>query len=489
MNMERSGGILLHISSLPGKYGIGSFGKQAYKFVDFLKDSGIKLWQICPLGPTGFGNSPYQSYSAFAGNPLFIDLEVLVSKGFLKNYELETDVTFSSDKVEFEKIQEFKTTLFRKAFIRFDQDQNEFIEFRENEKDWLDDYALFMSLKKYFSQKSWLEWDEEIKSRKEIEKYSILLANEILFQKFLQFQFFQQWNKLRDYANSKNVKIIGDIPIYVAADSADVWSNPSLFLLDENQNPQRVAGYPPDDFSETGQFWGNPIFDWQQHKNTNFTWWKKRIASSLKMYDMIRLDHFLGFVRYWSIPANDDTAKNGKWVEGPKDSIFSSLKDYFGKLPIIAEDLGNITEDVTNLRDKYEFPGMKILQFAFGNGNDNLYLPHNVEKRSVIYTGTHDNETSEGWYNNIPQNVKDHLLEYIQKYSDDDISWKMINSIWDSSADFAIAPMQDFLSLDNSARFNTPGTLADNWIWRMDENSITENLGKKILRLNFKWKR
>lgn len=489
MKMERSGGILLHITALPGDHGIGTFGRKAFQFIDFLAAAKMQLWQICPLGPTGFGNSPYQCYSAFAGNTLLIDLNILVEQGMLERKELKSEINFADSQVDFAKVSVFKRELLEKAFLNFQPEATLFQRFCAEQSYWLDDYSFFMALKEHFGGNNWLDFPTKIKLREPviITEYKDLLAEQITFQKFQQFLFFQQWQKLHDYAKKMGIRIIGDIPIYVAADSADVWTNPELFQLDENKNPNRVAGYPPDAFSSTGQLWGNPLFDWEKHETTNYDWWKDRIKSSLDLFDIVRLDHFLGFVRYWSIPAEDSTAENGEWKEGPKAKIFQLLTDHFGELPIIAEDLGNITADVTELRKRFNFPGMKILQFAFDGNDDNPYLPKNSEKKAAIYTGTHDNETSEGWFQNIPQRTKELFLNYIRKYDGDRISWKMVEAIWDSPAAFAIAPMQDFLGLDNSARFNTPGTLERNWIWRLEEKYLSDPLQRSLKYLNEKY--
>ncbi len=489
MEMERSGGILLHVTALPGDHGIGAFGKKAFQFIDFLAAAKMKLWQICPLGPTGFGNSPYQCYSAFAGNTLLIDLNILVEQGMLERKELKSEINFAGSQVDFAKVSIFKRQLLEKAFLNFQPEATLFQKFCSEQSYWLEDYSFFMALKEHFGGNNWLDFPAKIKLREPVimAEYEDLLAEQITFQKFQQFLFFQQWQELHNYAKKMGIKIIGDIPIYVAADSADVWMNPELFQLDENKNPTRVAGYPPDAFSLTGQFWGNPLFDWEKHEITNYDWWKDRIKSSLTLFDILRLDHFLGFVRYWSIPAEDSTAENGEWKEGPKAKIFQSLTDHFGELPIIAEDLGNITADVTALRKRFNFPGMKILQFAFDGNDANPYLPKNAEKEAAIYTGTHDNETSEGWFQNISQRTKDLLLNYIGEYEGDKISWKMVEAIWKSPAAFAIAPMQDFLGLDNSARFNTPGTLGKNWIWRLEEKYLSDPLQRSLEYLNKKY--
>lgn len=485
MKFERSSGILLHITSLPGNFGIGSLGDDCYYFIDFLEKSAQKLWQICPVGPTGYGNSPYQTYSAFAGNPLFINLEKLVDNGLLEMDDLKTEESFNEIKVEFEKVKKFKSVLFRKAYKNFlEHSSSEFVNFCETESDWLDDFSLFMALKKHFNEISWNNWEESIKLRKPaaMKKYSEMLKNEIGYQKFLQYLFFKQWKEMRNYSSSKNIKIIGDIPIYVAFDSSDAWSHPEYFLFDEDNNPTFVAGVPPDKFSPTGQLWGNPLYNWEKHKENNFSWWKKRFKKTLEMVDIIRIDHFIGFVNYWAVPANDKTAENGSWQPAPGKELFSAVLKDLGSLPIIAEDLGAITQKVIDLRDYFDFPGMKILHFAFGTGANNPYLPENFPENCVVYTGTHDNETTEGWFKNIPGFLKEEVRNYLD-LKNEKISWRLIEAAWESKADIAIAPLQDFLGLDNSARMNIPGTVGGNWEWRVKKSQLNDELAMKIKML------
>jgi len=491
MKFERSSGILLHISSLSGNFGIGSMGNGAKFFIDFLQKAAQKLWQICPLGPTGYGNSPYQTYSAFAGNPLFIDLEELMREGFINETDLQTNDIFIEKKVEFEKVTSFKSDLFRKAYRKFLQNiPREFTEFCRLESDWLEDYSLFMALKKKFGGKAWNRWDEEIKLRKSaaLKHYSEILRDEIFFHKFLQFVFFKQWNKIHDYCLSRNIKIIGDIPIYVAFDSADAWSHPEYFLFDEENNPTFVAGVPPDEFSPTGQLWGNPLYNWKKHQENNFSWWVKRFRKTLEIVDILRIDHFIGFVNFWAVPAKNKTAENGSWQPAPGKELFATIKKETGNLPIIAEDLGAVTQEVIDLRNQFDFPGMKILHFAFGTGKDNPYLPENFPENCVVYTGTHDNETTEGWFGNLPEFLQKEVDNYLPS-PDKKISWRLLEAAWKSRADFAIAPMQDFLGLDNSARMNTPGTIGGNWEWRVKQSQLTDELAARIRKLTLESER
>lgn len=486
---KRSSGILLHITSLPNRYGIGSLGAEAREFVDFLVESGQKLWQICPLGPTGYGDSPYQVYSSFAGNHLLIDLDMLVKSRLLTVSDLTDVPEFNSQFVEYQRVHEFKESILRKAYDRFKKKQpKKFEAFVKKNAEWLDDYAFFMALKKDNNGESWLDWPEVIRSRdpKVLEERRKKLAAEITYQQFLQYIFRQQWDKLKKYANDNNVQIIGDIPIYPSMDSADVWSNPSYFQFDEDLNPVAVSGCPPDDFSLTGQLWGNPLYNWEKLEEDEYSWWVKRIESLMKMVDIIRIDHFLGFEHYWSVPYGSPTAENGVWKQGPGHKLFSQIQKQLGNLPIIAEDLGAISPEVERLRDDFKFPGMKILQFAFGDGEDNPYLPHNFPKNSVVYTGTHDNETTVGWFQNIPEHIKNHVRNYLSylKFTDWEVGWKMIEAALDSQAVFAIAPLTDYIGLDNQARFNEPGTVGNhNWSWRFTNGMLTPEMAKAIKRM------
>ena len=484
MNFERSGGILLHLTSLPGKYGIGCLGKGAYDFVDFLSEANQKLWQILPTGPTGYGNSPYQTFSAFAGNPLFIDLDNLVERKLLSPKDLDNNFQFNSEKVEYGEVREFrefKEDKLKIAFSNFDIDEIRFKDFTTQESWWLDDFALFMSLKKHFGGKAWNEWDEEIKLHQQeaVVYYYELLSKQVNYQKFCQFIFFEQWEKLKSYTNKTGIKIIGDIPIFVSADSSDAWANSKIFQFDENKVPIKVAGVPPDYFSETGQLWGNPLYDWKVLEEQNFSWWIQRFKSTHRQVDIMRVDHFRGFESFWAVPAGEETAINGEWEKALGAKLFSAVIDQLGKIPIIAEDLGVITKEVEELRDRYNFPGMKILQFAFDSDMENDYLPHKYQKNCVVYTGTHDNETTLSWFKNSPAERKEFLKTYLQK-EEIDICWDMLELAWKSEANIAIAPMQDFLCLDNSARMNTPGNPDGNWQWRVKQKQLSSELAQKI---------
>ncbi|ATD55697.1 4-alpha-glucanotransferase [Clostridium chauvoei] len=490
--MKRSSGILMHISSLPSKYGIGTFGEEAYRFVDFLKKSGQRYWQILPLGQTGYGDSPYQCFSAFAGNPYFIDFDLLKNQGFLKESDYNSEF-FGENKnlVDYGTLFIAKNKVLRKAYENSKGKlEREIYQFSEGNKEWLDDYALYMSVKKHFNLKSWTTWDKDIRLRKieAIEKYKNELKDEINYWKFIQYIFFNQWSRLKKYANNLGIKIIGDIPIYVAEDSADLWSNPQYFKVDDNMLPTKVSGCPPDLFSETGQLWGNPIYNWSLMEKENYKWWIKRVRESLNMYDVIRIDHFRGFESYWEVPYGNDTAINGSWVKGPGIKLFDEIKKELGEVSIIAEDLGFLTEEVIEFRNKTGFPGMKVLQFAFGGGNS--YLPHNYEKNCVVYTGTHDNDTIYGWYNNTASEQEvESAKKYLALSYDEGISIGFIRGAFSSVADLAITTMQDFLGLGSEARMNLPATLGDNWKWRVKKEDLTDELAEKIYQLTMRYER
>lgn len=494
----RKSGVLLAISSLPGNYGIGCFGREAYDFVDFLDAAGQRYWQILPLGPTGFGDSPYQSFSTFAGNPYYIDLEMLIREGLLTREECDRadlcDLVISPgsrkkervlDKVNYEKIYFGKMALLRKAFSRFDRFSDKFNKFVRDEKDWLYDYALFMAFKSEEDGASFIGWDEKILRRdpKALKAGEKRLHEEMEFVYFCQFFFFEQWERLKKYANDKGIQIIGDIPIYVAADSADAWANPELFQLDDNYLPTRVAGCPPDYFAKTGQLWGNPLYDWEYHKKTGYAWWIKRMKHCYRLYDMVRIDHFRGFDSYYSIPFGNETAEIGDWVKGPGIELFKAIDKALGKQPVIAEDLGFLTDSVRKMIAKTGYPGMKILEFAFDGEPDNDYIPYNITSNSVIYTGTHDNETAVGWYQGLPSKYKKIVREYLNVRSGKNIHWDLIRAAFASVSDTAVIPMQDFLGLDNSARMNTPSTLGGNWMWRMQKEDLTDELAKEIRKI------
>ena len=470
MNLTRRSGILLHPTSLPGEGGIGTLGDEAYRFVDFLEGAGQSLWQVLPLGPVAYGNSPYSSYSAFAGNPLLIDLRKLVQEGDLSDAGAALG---SLGRVDYDAVRAVKMPLLREAAARFFAGEDE-----ERRSDfgafclgcaWLDDYSLFMSLKERFEGKSWVEWVPELAERSvaTIEEIRPELSIQVQEHKYMQWQFYRQWRALKEYANGKGISIIGDIPIFVAYDSADVWAHPGFFKLDAQGRPTVVAGVPPDYFSETGQRWGNPLYRWDAMVEDGFSWWIKRIAASLVLYDFVRIDHFRGFAAHWEVPASEETAVNGEWVPVPGDRLFNALLNALGEpLPILAEDLGLITPDVEALRDRFRFPGMKVLHFAFGSGSDNYYLPHNYTRCCVAYTGTHDNNTSRGWFNEVGENERQHALAYL-RCTTNEIVWELIRAAFASVAAYAIIPFQDLFGLDAESRMNVPGMPSGNWEWRM----------------------
>ncbi|HPP86239.1 MAG TPA: 4-alpha-glucanotransferase [bacterium] len=491
---KRLAGILLHISSLYGEDLIGVLGKAAFEFVDFLEESGQTLWQLNPIGHTGFGDSPYQCFSAFAGNPLFIDLEKYLKLGILTKKEWQ-DYIANNDysKIDYGRLVFSKTKLLKLIYDRIKKsldkyiDTKEYNKFCDEYKWWLNDYAIFMALKNYYNGAAWNKWAADIKLREQsaLEKYGIKLSEEILFYKFWQFEFYQQWLKLKKYANEKNVKIIGDIPIFVAYDSADVWANKKMFMLDENGEMTFVAGVPPDYFSETGQYWGNPLYDWNYHQAIGFDWWLKRIGLSLYLFDGIRIDHFRGFEAFWTIPVAENTAVNGYWTKAPGFELFRKIKENLREPFIIAEDLGVITPEVEMLRDTYNFPGMKILQFSFSD-ETNPYLPHNYNTTNcVVFTGTHDNETTIGWFDSISKDEKifEIVRQYLPNINNKNAHLKLIEYAFSSVADYAIIPLQDWLGLDNSARMNTPSTPQGNWQWRCQKKQLTKPLAKNILKL------
>jgi len=489
MRMERGSGIIMHISSLPGQYGIGTFGKEAYKFADFLKKAGQMYWQILPLGQTSYGDSPYQSFSAFAGNPYFIDFDMLEEDGLLnKNDYSEINFGTNPECIDYGLLFNEKMKVLRISYENFKQKENvEFKTFQEEEASWLEDYALFMAVKAKFDLKSSQNWDNDIRLRKEksISEYKKQLSDEINYWSFLQYEFFKQWNKLKSYINKLGIKIIGDIPIYVAEDSADLWSNPKVFLLDEKTlKPLKVSGCPPDAFSATGQLWGNPIYNWKYLEETGYSWWINRIKQSLKLYDVIRIDHFRGFEAYWTVPYEEKTAMNGIWVKGPEIKLFDAIKKELGEINIIAEDLGLLTEETISFRKKTGFPGMKVLAFAFSGESDNPYLPHNYEKNCVAYTGTHDNDTARGWIETTgsKQEIKN-AVEYLNLTEEEGYNWGLIRGIWGSVSNTSIALMQDFLNLGNESRINFPSTIKNNWCWRAKKGVFTNELAKKIYRL------
>ncbi len=493
MPQSRLSGIVLHPTSLPGSYGIGDLGPAAFEFVDFLSLSGCRMWQVMPLGPTGFGDSPYQCFSAFAGNPLMISPELLVEEGYLERLDLETAESFPEDRVDFETVIPWKMKLLEKAYEGFlahatTWQKRRFQGFCDGEaqESWLEDYALYRSIKDSLEGKEWTKWPHELIVR---DPQSILRVRKELQvpierRKFYQWVFAEQWDSLRRHAKSNGVKILGDIPIFVAHDSADCWGAPEQFFLDPTGNPTVVAGVPPDYFSATGQLWGNPLYRWDVMEEDKFRWWRQRLRHSFSLYDTVRLDHFRGFEAYWEVPAGDDTAMNGKWVKAPGHALFTALEEELGAAPIVAEDLGLITEPVRALRDEFGYPGMKILQFAFGDDASNEYLPHNIEKNCVVYTGTHDNDTTLGWYESLTAPVQDRVRRYLGQ-DGSDICWDLIRQALASVGNIALFPMQDVLALDSSGRMNTPGKSDGNWSWRYKREQITEAMVNRLAELNF----
>ena len=483
----RASGILLPVSSIPSAYGIGSFSKEAYEFVDFLEKAGQSYWQILPLGPTGYGDSPYQSFSTFAGNPYYIDFEELIEEGLLTKEQCEEcDWGGSEAYVDYEKIYKSRFRVLKEAFDNSRLEDNEdFQAFVAENAFWLSDYSLYMAVKDSYKGKSWSEWDEDIRLRRPeaIEKYTEKLKEEILFYEFQQYLFDTQWRKLKKYANDRGVKIIGDIPIYVALDSADTWANPELFQLDENRRPTGVAGCPPDAFSATGQLWGNPLYKWDYHKETEYAWWIQRISYCYKLYDVVRIDHFRGFDEYYNIPFGDTTAEFGRWEKGPGYDLFKVMKKKIGNKPVIAEDLGFLTPTVNQLLKKSSYPGMKVLQFAFDSREESDYLPHNYTANSVVYTGTHDNDTTVGWYQTISRRDRSFARKYLNIKTGRELEWNFIRAALGSVSDTAVIPMQDYLGLGSEARINVPSTLGTNWKWRMTKGQIPEGLAEKIYDL------
>lgn len=483
----RTCGVLLPVSSLPSDYGIGCFDEEAYAFVDMLKEAGQKYWQVLPFGHTSYGDSPYQSFSTFAGNPYFVSLKEFVKKGYIKESDCEeADMDSHPEYVDYERVYKGRYTVLKKAFknsgIANDRDYQKFV--KEN-SDWLEDYALFMAVKDSYGGKSFIEWDDDIKFRKPeaVKKYMKKYENEVNFYCFIQYEFFKQWGALKAYANENGIEIVGDIPIYVAYDSADVWTNPEIFQLDENLEPVKVAGCPPDAFSDDGQLWGNPLYKWDYHKKTGYKWWKKRMAACNKLYDLVRIDHFRGFDEYYAIPFGDETARDGQWEKGPGIDLFNELGKELGEMNIIAEDLGYITETVRELLKETAFPGMKVLQFGFFEDSDSEYLPYNYDRNCVVYTGTHDNDTVIGWYGELDEGAKKFTNDFfmIDKVDDEKkINWYMIKAAMESIADCCIIPAQDYLGLGTEARENLPSTVGNNWKWKMKKGAFDDKLVEKM---------
>ena len=483
---KRSSGVLMHITSLPGEFGIGTFGKSAYDFVDFLEETKQTYWQILPLTTTSYGDSPYQSFSAVAGNLNLIDFSLLKEEGLLEESDY-SNVNFGEnpEKIDYALLFEVRRPILEKAVANTAKYSNVLAEIEKFEKDnssWLADYAEYMAIKESFGYQSFIHWDEDIKKGEKAarEKYRTELQDSIRYYTVTQYFFFKQWLALKEYANDKGVKIIGDMPIYVSADSVEMWTMPELFKVDENNEPLYVAGCPADDFSPTGQLWGNPIYDWEKHKEQGFSWWIYRVQESFKIYDVLRIDHFKGFSDFWQIDKDAENAVNGTWEAGPGIELFQKIKEQLGDLPIVAENLGFIDAKAEKLLDDSGYPGMKILQFAFP-GEDNLDRPHHYTQNSVAYTGTHDNDVVNGWYEKLSESEKELVSEYLNRRDDETITEAMIRGIYSSVSDYAIVTMQDLLDKDETSRMNVPSTVGGNWEWRMLAEDLTEER-KEFLR-------
>ncbi len=496
MNFSRESGILLHPTSLPSRYGIGDLGEEAYKFVDFLVSAKQKLWQMLPLGPVGFGESPYQSFSAFAGNHLLISFDRLIDERLLQEEDFADLPVFDENKVQFEQVKLYKEKLLRKAFEAFQKKEafEDYRQFVQQQKSWLEDYALFMAVKTRFDLRAWSEWDGNISQRQPeaMAYYKQELNDEIRYQEFLQYYFFKQWKSLKNYANSKGIKLVGDLPIFISGDSSDAWAHRELFEIDSMGNPLKVAGVPPDFFSATGQFWGNPHYRWAEMEKDEYKWWRDRFEMLTQMMDIIRIDHFRGFEAYWEIDGKEKTAERGQWVKGPGSKLFLTIQKHLGELPIIVEDLGFITAEVEQLKQQFRFPGMKILQFTFGRGSEERFLPHLYEENSVVYTGTHDNDTTVGW---IKQAVGEQpeALKAMKRYfaieenvPAEELCWTLIEAALQCKSNTAIVPMQDILTLGTEARMNIPGTIGGNWEWRCKKEQLDSRYTQRLKELTEK---
>jgi len=501
MNFSRASGILLHPTSLPGPFGIGDLGPAAYAFADFLVKSGQSLWQMLPLGPTGYGDSPYACYSAFAGNTLLISPDQLAAEGLLSTSDLPAEVSAPGERISFERVHKVKDDLLRQAYQNYRQQnsdpgdnalRNAFEAFTRESANWLDDYALFRALKDAHGGIAWNEWEPALRSREDaaLGRSREQLHEEIEAQKFYQFLFSRQWFALKAYCNDRGIKLVGDIPIFVAHDSADVWTNPDQFKLNEDGSPIVVAGVPPDYFSATGQLWGNPLYNWDQMRADGFKWWIERVNATLQTVDIVRIDHFRGFAACWEIPGGDKTAERGRWVEAPGRELFTAIREVLGELPIIAEDLGVITPDVESLRDDFGFPGMRILQFAFSSDSKNHDLPHNYHDNVVVYTGTHDNDTTTGWFSSVAGEGSTRTAEQVEgerkfcmqylNTEGNEIHWDFIRAVMASVANTAVVPLQDLLGLGTEARMNLPNSTEGNWSWRYEAEALTEEMGTRL---------
>lgn len=485
----RASGILLPVFSLPSRYGIGCFSKEAYTFAEQLARAGQRYWQILPLGPTGYGDSPYQSFSAFAGNPYFIDLDTLAAEGLLLPEEYK-EVLYGEEeaRVDYGRLYEVRFDILKRAFLRADTEEDaDYADFCRENAFWLDDYSLYMAVKECFGGKSWEEWDEDIRLRRPeaLARYRKLCREEIAFHCFLQYQFYRQWDRLKAYVNEKGIRIIGDIPIYVALDSADSWASPELFRFDENRRPVKVAGCPPDAFSADGQLWGNPLYDWDYHERTGYRWWIRRMKHCFRIYDVVRVDHFRGFDEYYTIPYGSRTAAGGCWEKGPGLKLFLALKEHLKEVPIIVEDLGYLTESVIKLVRDTGYPGMKVLEFAFDSREAGDYMPYRYPENCVVYTGTHDNQPLAAWYEEMSEEDRALARDYLalDGKTREETVWAFIRLALACKADTCMIPMQDYLCKDGSARINKPSTIGNNWCWRLGKEEFTEKLQEKIRRL------
>ena len=493
---KRQSGVLMHISSLPGKYGIGSFGQSAYDFVDFLVRTKQRYWQILPLGTTSYGDSPYQSFSAFAGNTYFIDFDILIEEGLLNEADVK-GADFGDDprKVDYAKIFDARRPIMEKAVARFlkADDLSDYESFVEQNAAWLEVFAEYMAIKEHFDNLAWTEWPDEAIRRREaasLASYREKLADKLTYHRVTQYLFFKQWLRLKAYANEHHIEIVGDMPIYVAADSADVWAQPHFFKTDAVGKPTCVAGCPPDEFSETGQLWGNPLYDWEAMDKDGYAWWIERLRESFKIYDIVRIDHFRGFESYWEVPAGSDTSATGKWVKGPDYKLFAAVKEALGDLNIIAEDLGFMTDEVIELRERTGFPGMKILQFAFNPDDESIDSPHLAPNNSVMYTGTHDNNTVLGWYKDeIDDATRQYMAQYTNRKEYETVPHAMLRTIFASVSFMAIATMQDLLELDSAARMNYPSTIGGNWTWRMTAEELNPIIEGELYSLTKTYRR
>ncbi|MDA3928199.1 MAG: 4-alpha-glucanotransferase [Prolixibacteraceae bacterium] len=495
MELKRESGVLLHISSLPSVHGIGDFGVEAYRFVDQLVESGCSKWQILPLGPIGPGNSPYQAYSAFAGELMFISLQKLLEWDLILDSELSDVPSFSKRTVDYNKVRFYKSEILHLAYKRFvrknDCDfQNEFETFKNEHNWWLGDYALYTACKNKFKGKAWNNWDTDLRKRntESLNSFSLLLNEEIEFEKFVQFMFFRQWFLLKNYANQKGIQIFGDLPLYVSHDSSDVWGNQSIFILNDEGEPNLLGGVPPDYFSEEGQLWGNPVYDWNKLSETEYQWWISRLYFNFHLFNVVRIDHFRGLESFWAVPRGEETAKKGEWLPAKGHELLAILQERLVELPVIAEDLGDITPNVEKLRDTYKLPGMKVLQFAFTSDPSNVHLPHNYSGRNIVYTGTHDNNTLVGWLADLVGDEKRQAENYI-KTKDKEAINEMVELAWASTAEMAIIPMQDILKLNGKSRMNTPGTIHKNWLWRYESNQLKAHHLNYLKVLNTKYNR